>query len=150
MVEAGPTRVPEAPAPRHGLSELILRVADVPRSVGFYRDVLGLALERQDSESWAWLWSGAPGALPRIGLTSRPLSYGAAHCGGPAHFAIAVPRSSIPAEKARLETLGFEVEGPISFRAWNADSIYVSDPDGHRVELCGFQHLDEGPRGASS
>jgi len=127
---------------RFGLSELILRVADVTRSVAFYRDVVGLTLEHPPSEDWAWLWSGAPGRLPRLGLTRRPLSYGAAHCGGPAHFAIAIARAAIPAEKARLESLGIEVEGPVTFESWRADSIYFSDPDTHRVELCGFESLN--------
>lgn len=135
---------PPGIAARHGLSELVLRVADVPRAVAFYRDVVGLALERQDSDTWAWLWSGAAGALPRLGLTSKPLSFGAAHTGGPAHFAIAIARAAIPAEQARLEALGITVEGPITFRAWNADSIYFSDPDQNRVELCGFEHLNRG------
>ena len=129
-------------APRHGLSELILRVQDVPRAVAFYRDVVGLAVEREPSPTWAWLWTGAPETPPRLGLTSRPLSYGAAHCGGPAHFAIGVARTAIPAEKARLEALGVAVEGPITFENWGADSIYFSDPDDNRVELCGFEHLD--------
>ena len=137
-------------APRFGLSELILRVRDVDRSLAFYRDVLGLALEKRDSPGWAWLWSGEPHASPRLGLTSRPLSYGAAHCGGPAHFAIAVPRAAIPAEKARLEALGLVVEGPVRFESWKADSIYVSDPDDHRVELCGFEHLNARREGASA
>jgi len=136
------TLAPPPPAARSGYSELILRVADVDRALAFYRDVVGLALERRDSPTWAWLWSGAAGASPRLGLTSRPLSFGAAHTGGPAHFAIAVPRSAIPAEQARLQALGLEVEGPITFEAWKADSIYFSDPDANRVELCGFQHLD--------
>ena len=126
---------------RFGLSELILRVQDVPRAVAFYRDVMGLAVERE-SPTWAWLWTGARGALPRLGLTSRPLSYGAAHCGGPTHFAIAVPREAIPAEKTRLESLGLEVEGPVPFENWKADSIYFSDPDQNRVELCGFESLN--------
>ena len=130
--------------PRLGLSELILRVRDVPRAVAFYRDVVGLAVEREPSATWAWLWTGTPGSLPRLGLTSQPLSYGAAHCGGPAHFAIAIRRAAIPAEKARLESLGVAVEGPVTFDSWGADSIYFSDPDDHRVELCGFEHLDAG------
>jgi glyoxylase I family protein len=127
---------------RYGLSELILRVQDVGRAAAFYRDVVGLAVESAPSPTWAWLWTGAPGTLPRLGLTSRPLSYGAAHCGGPAHFAIAVARERIPDEKSRLESLGLDVEGPVTFDSWDADSIYFSDPDGNRVELCGFAHLN--------
>jgi len=127
---------------RYGLSELILRVQDVGRAAAFYRDVVGLVVESAPSPTWAWLWTGAPGTLPRLGLTSRPLSYGAAHCGGPAHFAIAVARERIPDEKSRLESLGLDVEGPVTFDSWGADSIYFSDPDGNRVELCGFAHLN--------
>src|SRR2546422_234126 len=103
---AGGGAVMPSPGPRLGLSELILRVADVGRSVAFYRDVVGLAVEATPSPHWAWLWTGAPGRPPRLGLTSKPLSYGAAHCGGPAHFALAVARAGIPAEKGRLESLG--------------------------------------------
>src|SRR5438093_9104389 len=128
--------------PRYGLSELILRVEDVSRSVAFYRDVVGLAIEELPTPSWAWLWSGPPGNLPRLGLTSRPLSFGAAHCGGPSHFAIAVAREAIPAEKARLEALGIAVEGPVTFESWSSDSIYFSDPDDNRIELCGFEDLN--------
>jgi catechol 2,3-dioxygenase-like lactoylglutathione lyase family enzyme len=117
-------------------------VSDVARSVAFYRDVVGLVLESDPSENWAWFWSGAPGKRPRLGLTSKPLSFGAAHCGGPAHFAIAVAREAIAAEKARLESLGLAVEGPVTFEFWQADSIYFSDPDDHRVELCGFESLN--------
>jgi hypothetical protein len=32
----------------------------------------------------------------------------------------------------------------VTFERWAADSIYFSDPDDHRVELCGFEHLNEG------
>ena len=142
---AVPNAGAQAPPRRFGLSELILRVQDVPRSVAFYRDVVGLEVEQVTSDTWAWLWTGEPGVPPRLGLTSRPLSYGAAHCGGPAHFAIAVPRAAIPAEKSRLERLGIAVEGPVTFEGWKADSIYFSDPDQNRLELCGFEHLN--PRG---
>jgi len=130
---------------RHGLSEIVLRVSDVARAVAFYRDVVGLAPDTVPSDTWAWLWTGEPGESARLGLTSRPLSFGAAHCDGKVHFAIGVPRERIPQEKVRLQSLGLAVEGPVTFETWRADSIYFSDPDDHRVELCGFEHLNGRP-----
>lgn len=127
---------------RFGLSEIVLRVRDVPRAARFYRDVVGLRPDTEPSETWAWLWTGSSGASPRLGLTSRPLSFGAAHCDGKVHFAIAVARERIPDEKSRLEARGLSVEGPVTFETWRADSIYFSDPDDHRVELCGFEYLN--------
>ena len=124
------------------VSYAIVYVSDMKRSVSFYRDVVGLSLETQSSETWAWLWSGAAGQSARLGLTSRPLSFGAAHCDGKVHFAFAVARERIAEEKSRLESLGLAVEGPVTFESWRADSIYFSDPDDHRVELCGFEHLN--------
>ena len=50
----------------------------------------------------------------------------------------------MPAEKVRLESLGIEVEGPVVFESWDAESIYFSDPDDNRVELCGFESLNAG------
>jgi catechol-2,3-dioxygenase len=126
-------------------------VADVPRSLAFYRDVVGLAVEFE-SPTWAWLWTGTPGSRPRLGLTSKPLSYGAAHVSGTSHFAFAVPRGSISREKRRIESIGIAVEGPVTFESWEADSIYFDDPDHNRVELCGFADLDPAgdPSGAGA
>jgi lactoylglutathione lyase len=124
--------------PPHGISEVILVVQDVPRSLAFYRDVVGLLEEDTKNPKFIWFWAGPRGRSQRIGITSRPLSFGAAHCGGPQHFAFGVDRSRILALKAALEAKGLEVEGPIDFPFWGAISIYFSDPDGNRLEFCGF------------
>jgi lactoylglutathione lyase len=123
--------------PLRGISEVILVVADVKRSVAFYRDVVGLPPE-DIGEKFAWFWAGAPGATQRIGITAGPLSFGAAHVRGPLHFAFGTERARIPALQSALESRGLEVEGPVEFKFWNALSIYFSDPDGNRVEFCGF------------
>lgn len=123
--------------PAHGISEVILVVQDVERSLAFYRDVVGLQVD-QVGAKFAWLWAGAPGAQQRIGITTGPLSFGAAHVKGPQHFAFGTENARIDELKAALEREGVEVEGPIEFAFWDARSIYFSDPDGNRVEFCGF------------
>ena len=124
--------------PLLGISEIILVVADVKRSIAFYRDVVGLPVDNLGNETFAWFWAGPPGRSQRIGITAGPLSFGAAHVRGPLHFAFGAERSRIPTLKAALEAQGLEVEGPVEFKFWNALSIYFSDPDGNRIEFCGF------------
>ena len=126
-----------AGTPLLGISEIILVVADVARSVAFYRDVVGLPVDHL-GEKFAWFWAGPPGRSQRIGITTGPLSFGAAHVKGPQHFAFGTERSRIPELKQALEAKGLEVEGPVEFKFWDALSIYFSDPDGNRVEFCGF------------
>jgi len=121
-----------------GISEVILVVQDVQRSLAFYRDVVGLAVEDDSNAKFVWFWAGRPGAQQRIGITAGPLSFGAAHVRGPQHFAFGTDNSRIDELKAALEGQGLQVEGPIEFRFWRARSIYFSDPDGNRVEFCGF------------
>jgi catechol 2,3-dioxygenase-like lactoylglutathione lyase family enzyme len=122
----------------HGISEVILVVQDVQRSLAFYRDVVGLAVEEASNPKFVWFWAGRPGEQQRIGITAGPLSFGAAHIRGPQHFAFGTDNARIDDLKAALEREGVEVEGPVEFRFWRARSIYFSDPDGNRVEFCGF------------
>jgi catechol 2,3-dioxygenase-like lactoylglutathione lyase family enzyme len=51
-----------------GLAELVLIVQDVPEAARFYRDVVGLELEHETSDEWAWFWAGEPGTPQRIAL----------------------------------------------------------------------------------
>ena len=140
--ERSQTRADEPPAlggrPPQGISEVILVVKDVALSFAFYKDVVGLAVDNAGNEKFAWLWAGPPGKSQRIGITTGPLSFGAAHVKGPLHFAFGTEDARIEELKASLERHGLEVEGPVSFPFWGARSIYFSDPDGNRVEFCGF------------
>ena len=114
--------------PTHGISEVILVVEDVARSLAFYRDVVGLAVENDGNQRFAWC------------ITTGPLSFGASHVKGPQHFAFGVENARIDELKRALERHGLEVEGPVDFPFWSARSIYFSDPDGNRVEFCGFSN----------
>ncbi len=48
---------------REQLAELVLIVEDVPASTRFYEDVVGLTLENEPSDDWAWFWAGQVGTL---------------------------------------------------------------------------------------
>ena len=58
-----------------GLSELVLVVADVPKAARFYAEVVGLELEHETGEEWAWFWTGRRGDPQRIALHRGPLLF---------------------------------------------------------------------------
>ncbi len=124
-----------------GLDHLNIRVADLDRALGFYRDVLGMRearrSTRQDgSVSLLALRAGntvvflqpAPGYVP----PSDPKA------GGLDHYSLEIDAQDAGALAARLRAQGVEVvQGPV--KRWGAHgdgtSVYVRDPDGHQVEL---------------
>jgi len=121
-----------------GLLELVLEVANLERSVHFYRDSLGM----EEVVRWGvprpgvWLKMGENQALglwppesggPGVGLHG---GRGGAHV----HFAVHVEPGSLDTWLAKLLAAGLEVEGPIAFGPRNR-SIYLDDPDGNVVEL---------------
>src|SRR3954454_1484293 len=134
-------------APR-GLFETHLTVADVPRSVAFYRDVVGLppALDLPERGA-AFHWIGAPG---RAGLGLW--SIGSAPINMQLHVAFAVSLDDVLAAPAALRAAGVP---PLSFFAEPADepsvigwmpaaAVYFRDPDGHLLEYLAM--LDGPPR----
>ena len=113
---------------------VILFVADLERSVGFYRDVVGLEF-RLHGDGYAEFATGAA----RFGLYDRnrlgeltgqgPEAPG--HPGGEVVFLV----EDVDAEAARLRAAGATVlSGPVD-RAWGHRTVHVLDPDGFVVEL---------------
>jgi lactoylglutathione lyase len=130
-----------------GLFETHLTVADVPRSVAFYRDVVGLepALELPERGA-AFLWIGEAGKS-MLGLWSM----GSAPMGMQLHVAFDVSLEDVLAASGSLRAQGIE---PLSFFGepahepsligWMpAAAIYFRDPDGHMLEYLAM--LDEPP-----
>jgi glyoxylase I family protein len=126
-----------------GLDHVVLRVADLPRALAFYREVIGAAVEReQDSIGLTQLRVGAS----LIDLVTLDGQLGRLGGAGPGeegrnmdHFAVQVAPFDEPEIRAHLaahgvavtaagQRYGAEGEGP---------SIYVEDPDGNTVELKG-------------
>jgi catechol-2,3-dioxygenase len=124
-----------------GLSELVLIVADVPRSAAFYRDVVGLIPETAPTAEWAWFWAGAVGEAQRLAVHKGPLLFeehsprppGARF--GNVHFALELEHAEAGAALDRVRRAGVEVHGPVHFQWMNADSWYFYDPDGNLVEF---------------
>ncbi|WP_207062562.1 VOC family protein [Motiliproteus sp. SC1-56] len=118
-----------------GLDHLVLRVVDMERSLAFYCDLLGCAIERR---------------VPDVGLiqlrAGRSLidlvprrSDGPPHGGDLDHFCLRLETFDAQALTQLLTQAGVPVEAVES--RYGAEgfgpSLYIKDPDGIRVELKG-------------
>ena len=138
------------PIPVQRLFETHLAVSDLPRSISFYRNVVGLKLAFEASErNVAFLWIGSPG---RSMLGRPPWSLGTAPLGLILHLAFDVALNDLVDAPKRLKTQGIK---PLSFFGvettepsvicWMpAASVYFRDPDGHTLEY--LTMLDKEPR----
>jgi lactoylglutathione lyase len=129
-----------------GLFETHLSVADLARSVDFYRDVAGLELALEVPERGAaFLWIGAPGRA-MLGLWSL----GSAPLGLQLHLAFTVAVDEVLRAPEHLRAKGVT---PLSFFGEEADepsvigwmpaaAVYFRDPDGHQLE---YLAMLEGP-----
>ena len=131
-----------------GLFETHLPVADLDRSVRFYRDVVGLPVALEVPERGAaFHWIGAPGQA-MLGLWSL----GSMPMGMSLHVAFEMALDDVLAAPARLREQGVE---PLSFFGEPADEpsvigwmpaagVYFRDPDRHMLEYLAM--LGEPPR----
>jgi catechol 2,3-dioxygenase-like lactoylglutathione lyase family enzyme len=108
-----------------GLNHLTLAVADLDRSLAFYRDILGLELRA--------LW--AEGAYLEAGSLWLCLSVDAAAEGAQrsdyTHYAFDVAAEDFEALAGKVRASAPEWKDNRSEGA----SLYFLDPDGHRLEL---------------
>jgi uncharacterized protein len=136
MGTAMTTEADSAP-PAGGLTDVCLLVADVTRSVAFYRDRMGFSLKRLDT-GFAEFWTrGVILALWQrddIGtnLAQPDLLRGGASCMVAVRFETI---GEVDAEYARLKDAGVTFLEPPHAYAWNAHCAYFRDPDGHLWEL---------------
>ncbi len=124
-----------------GMDHILLNVADVERSVAFYRDVLGLGIERL--EQWR---AGAIG-FPSVRLSADTLIDLVQVKDAPPregrvtnlnHFCLVVADETLEPAIAHLRGHGVDVyTGPA--RRWGAHgdgvSVYFRDPDGNEIEV---------------
>jgi lactoylglutathione lyase len=118
------------------LGYAILFVADLPGSIAFYRDVLGLPL-RLANESYAeFATEGAKFSL--FARSELPGLIGAAAPTGEVPWPqgeVAFFCSDVDAEHRRLLEAGVRILSRPTDRPWGERTLHLADPDGNVVEL---------------
>jgi catechol 2,3-dioxygenase-like lactoylglutathione lyase family enzyme len=118
--------------PVTGVNELVLEVLDLEESVRFYTEVLGLPLvERWDNRDAVWVMAGD---RTRIGLWRPQVGLAGGRGGVHVHYALHLPEESYDAAVERLRGNGLDVQEEV-FEEDRGRAAYVTDPDGHVVEL---------------
>lgn len=123
-----------------------LKVADLDRAIGFYRDILGLTLKLRMGDAAAFLAAGS--YHHHVGLNTwesaggTPLPPGHA---GLCHTAFVYPdRRSLAQAVARAMAAGIPIDGKADHGV--NEAVYLRDPDGNGVELSRDRPEAEWPR----
>jgi catechol 2,3-dioxygenase len=138
------TSKPIAPAARIG--HVHLKVADLDRSLRFYRDVLGFSLMQKMGEQAAFLSAG--GYHHHIGLNTWESLGGTPPPEGSTglfHVAILYPtRRDLADALNRLRSAGIGLDGASDHGV--SEALYLRDPDDNGVELYWDKPQEEWPR----
>jgi catechol 2,3-dioxygenase len=121
------------------LAEVVLFVDDLEKSLGFYRDVLGLQVISPAEVKGAFLHVGdsSEGVPQQIVLVPRPADARRAAARAERdlhHIGLEVSVEDLESERKRLAKLGFAIRtGQHPFLP--VEAFYVDDPDGNEVEI---------------
>ncbi len=140
-----PKNISHNPIRPLGVGEVVVRVADLARSIAFYRDMLGFPLIRVIDDAIAFLRvaDGVEGHTQIIGLFSRDWpsnregkTWEGAHpeLSTLHHFAVEISLSAYEGVLAYLAENALRPNTQVHpWIGWR--SIYVSDPDDNTVEF---------------
>ena len=126
-----------------GLDHIVLRVSDMERMIAFWRDVLGCEVEKVQADlGLVHIRAGAV-LIDLVDIAGKLGREGGRAAGAEGrnldHFCLRVEPFDPAAIRARLEAHRVPVEAPK--RRFGAegygDSIYLTDPEGNRIELKG-------------
>jgi catechol 2,3-dioxygenase len=132
--------------PRVRIGHVHLKVADLARSLAFYRDVLGFEVTQRYGDGAVFLsaggyhhhialntWESRDGEPPPPGTT------------GLYHVAILYPeRKELADALRRLQRAGIPLDGAADHGV--SEALYLRDPDGNGVELYWDRPENEWPR----
>jgi catechol 2,3-dioxygenase-like lactoylglutathione lyase family enzyme len=126
-----------------GLDHIVLRVRDMERMVAFWRDALGCTVEKVQAELGLVHIRAGSALIDLVDVQGKLGMEGGRAPGAEGrnldHFCLRVEPFDPVEIRKRLGALGVAVEDPR--RRFGAegygDSIYLSDPEGNRIELKG-------------
>jgi catechol 2,3-dioxygenase len=131
--------------PRVDIGHVHLKVADIDRSLAFWRDVLGFELQQRMGDQAAFISAG--GYHHHLGLNTWESKGGAPPPRGSTglyHVAIRYPdRKSLGDALRRVLDAGIPVDGASDHGV--SEAIYLDDPDGNGVELYRDRPRDQWP-----
>jgi catechol 2,3-dioxygenase len=134
--------------PQVRIGHVHLKVADLERGLGFYRDVLGFELMQRFGDSAAFLSAG--GYHHHIGLNTWESLDGFPPPPGSTglyHTAILYPdRAALGDALRRLQAAGIRLDGAADHGV--SEALYLRDPDQNGVELYRDRPMEEWPRNA--
>jgi catechol 2,3-dioxygenase-like lactoylglutathione lyase family enzyme len=126
-----------------GLDHVVLRVADLPRALAFYREVIGATVEREQASIGLTQLRIGGSLIDLVPIDGQLGRLGGAGPGREGrnldHFAIQVAPFDDAAIRAHLLAHAIEItdSGPRYGAEGEGPSIYLADPDGNTVELKG-------------
>ena len=140
-----------APKPLHPgvrIGHVHLKVADLERALGFWRDVLGFEVTQRYGKQAVFLAAG--GYHHHIGLNTWESAGGAPPPPGTTglyHVAILYPTRALLADALRrLGAANIELDGAADHGV--SEALYLRDPDGNGVELYWDRPPEQWPRDA--
>ena len=132
--------------PRVDIGHVHLKVADIDRSLGFWRDVLGFELQQRMGDQAAFISAG--NYHHHLGLNTWESKGGTAPPRGSTglyHVAIRYPdRKSLADALRRVVQAGIPIDGASDHGV--SEAIYLRDPDDNGVELYRDRPEEEWPR----
>jgi catechol 2,3-dioxygenase len=134
--------------PRVDIGHVHLKVSDIDRALGFYRDVLGFDVTQRYGADAAFLSAG--GYHHHLGLNTWESRRGPPPPPGTTglyHVAIRYPdRSTLGDALRRVVQAGIPISGATDHGV--SEAIYLRDPDGNGIELYRDRPREEWPRAA--
>jgi len=132
--------------PRVDIGHVHLKVADLDRALGFWRDVLGFEEQARMGDQAVFVSAGS--YHHHIGLNTWESQGGSpppAGTTGLYHVAVRFPDRKTLAETVhRVLRADIQLEGASDHGA--SEAVYLRDPDGNGVELYRDRPRDEWPR----